>query len=70
MQPIHYSLILNALIIVAGTFLAYVWAQPLLLVVLVLVANHAVARFTDPPPPERERGIGFMADMGSDDEDD
>jgi hypothetical protein len=72
MQPIHYSLILNLAGIVASTILALAFSQPLLLLVTILLATHALSRFAPdapPAPPERERGIGFMADLGTDPDD-
>lgn len=77
LQPIHYSLILNVATIAAGTFLSWVFGNAFVLVVLLLIANHAVALFPDPavalfpdpakrPPPERAGGIGFMANVDDD----
>jgi hypothetical protein len=70
MQPIHYSLILNVLALVAGTFLAVIFAQPLLLVVAIILQHHMAARFEssrhDDDEDEDEPAIGFLANVDRD----
>lgn len=64
MQPIHYSLIFNLAVLIVTGWLAYVFAQPLVVVVGLLVAQHVLGRFGDDDDEEEEsRPIGFTADV-------
>lgn len=65
LHPIHYSLIFNVLVLGTMGFLSYHFAQPLLIVIALLVAQHEMARFQDQKRDEDEeeaRGMGFLAD--------
>jgi hypothetical protein len=66
LHPIHYSLILNLVAMVATGLLAYHFSQPLLIVVALLLANHSLARFqTDDDDEDEDEGgeIGFLANI-------
>lgn len=64
MQPIHYSLILNLAILAVTGWLSYVFMQPLLVVVGLMLAQHEMARFKDESAEaEEEPAIGFTADI-------
>lgn len=63
MHPIHYSLILNIIILAVTGFIAYSFKEPLLVVVALLLANHSMAKFQDDGPDEDdddEPKIGFL----------
>lgn len=47
MHPIHYSLILNIIILAITGFIAYSFKEPPLVVVALLLANHSMAKFQD-----------------------
>ena len=47
MHPIHYSLVLNIIILAVTGFIAYSFKEPLLVVVALLLANHSMAKFQD-----------------------
>ena len=47
MHPIHYSLILNIIILAVTGFIAYSFKEPLLVVVALLLVNHSMAKFQD-----------------------
>lgn len=64
MHPIHYSLILNLAVLLITGFLSYVFEEPLLVVVALLLANHSMARFqNDDPDDEDNQPMGFLADV-------
>ena len=65
MHPIHYSLILNIIILAVTGFIAYSFGEPLLVVVALLLANHSMAKFQDGDGPDEdddddEPKIGFL----------
>ena len=64
MHPIHYSLILNIVILAITGFIAYSFKEPLLVVVALLLANHSMAKFQDGDDDDDEGGndpkIGFL----------
>ena len=65
MHPIHYSLILNIIILAVTGFIAYSFKEPLLVVVALLLANHSMAKFQDGDGPGEDDGddepkIGFL----------
>lgn len=74
-QPITYSLILNLATLGAAAVLSWVLASPLLFVIAIILATHALSRFQDDedddeiprdarPEPEYEGGgAGFTADI-------
>lgn len=66
MHPIHYSLVLNIIILAVTGFIAYSFKEPLLVVVALLLANHSMAKFQDSDDDldDDENGepkIGFLA---------
>lgn len=66
MHPIHYSLILNIIILALTGFIAYSFKEPLLVVVALLLANHSMAKFQDndddlDDDEDGEPKIGFLA---------
>ena len=66
MHPIHYSLILNIIILAVTGFIAYSFKEPLLVVVALLLANHSMAKFQDndddlDDDEDGEPKIGFLA---------
>lgn len=65
MQPIHYSLILNLAVLIVLGALSYAFQQPLLVIVGLLLANHAIARFSneEAEDDDGEPAIGFNADI-------
>lgn len=67
MQPIHYSLILNLAVLAVTGWLSFVFTQPLLVVVGLMLAQHEMARFKDEimeeDDDEGEPAIGFNADI-------
>lgn len=67
MHPIHYSLVLNLIILAVTGFLAYEFKEPLLVVVALLLANHSMAKFQDHDDGDDDdddsRPIGFLADI-------
>lgn len=70
-QPIHYSLVINAMILAAAGALAWVLREPLLLVIGLMVLQHAVGRFApenQQPDGQGGPGMGFLADIGRDDD--
>ena len=66
MHPIHYSLILNIIILAVTGFIAYSFKEPLLVVVALLLANHSMAKFQnndddlDEDDEDDEPKIGFL----------
>lgn len=60
MHPIHYSLILNVIILALTGFLAYAFKEPLLVVVALLLANHSMAKFQD---DDEGKEMGFLAEI-------
>jgi hypothetical protein len=70
-HPIHYSLAINAMILVGAGVLAWVFTQPLLFVIALMVLQHAIGRFEPdrPPAPEGGPGMGFLANIGGEDDD-
>lgn len=66
MHPIHYSLVLNIVILAVTGFIAYSFKEPLLVVVALLLANHSTAKFQDGDGPDEddddddEPKIGFL----------
>jgi histidinol phosphatase-like enzyme len=74
-HPIHYSLALNALILGVAGALAYAFASPTTFICAILLCQHLPARFPSPEElaagvPEREPAIGFLANVGSELDDD
>lgn len=70
MQPIHYSFLMNLLILAISGFLAFTMNQPLLMPLAFMVMQHFVGRF---PPPDDRAGATQALPFGfvpSDDEDD
>lgn len=74
-QPITYSLILNLATIGAAAALSWVLSSPLLFVIAIILATHALTRFQDddeddemrtesrPDPEYDESRAGFTADI-------
>ncbi len=65
MHPIHYSLILNIIILAVTGFIAYSFKEPLLVVVALLLANHSMTKFqngdsSDDDDEDDEPKIGFL----------
>lgn len=65
MHPIHYSLILNLAILAVTGWLSYVFNQPLLVVIGLMLAQHTMAKFDDGEEDEEEEepAIGFNANI-------
>ena len=68
MQPITYSLILNAAALAICGFLALVFNQPLLIVVALVLQTHALERFQAAQQQDDEedfppQAMGFTADV-------
>lgn len=67
MQPITYSLVINLCVLAACTALAFMFNQPLLVVVALVLQTHALDRFRDEDPDksdeEEESCIGFTANV-------
>lgn len=67
-HPIHYSLLLNLAVLALTGFLAYVFKEPMLVVVALLLTNHSLARFSDDRRDEEddddedgEPSMGFLS---------
>ena len=65
MHPIHYSLILNIIILAVTGFIAYSFKEPLLVVVALLLADHSMTKFQGGDSPDDddeddEPKIGFL----------
>ena len=65
MHPIHYSLILNIIILAVTGFIAYSFKEPLLVVVALLLANHSMTKFQnggdlDEDDDDDDPKIGFL----------
>ena len=70
MQPIHYSLIYNTLALIVTGLVAWLFKEPLLLVVTLLVAQHTMERFRsekgeDDTGPDEPQTMGFLQDIDS-----
>ena len=52
LQPITYSLIINFTTLVGAGVLAYLFAQPWLFMIAILLSTHALERFREEPPNE------------------
>lgn len=65
MQPIHYSLIINLAVLAVTGWLSYVFTQPLLVVIGLMLAQHEMARFKEEDDDDEgdEPVIGFQADI-------
>lgn len=68
MQPITYSIIFNVLGAILAAGLAYVFQQPWLFVVVLMIQNHALERFRaeqHDAEPDFDDGqpMGFTADV-------
>lgn len=66
MQPITYSLIINVLILAVVGALTYVFSQPLLIVVGLMMMNHVMERFSSKNDEDEEddsQPMGFTADV-------
>jgi hypothetical protein len=65
-QPITYSLILNILALIVTGVLAWLFNQPMLVVVALVLQTHALNKFqesNDYPEEEAEQPMGFTADV-------
>ena len=67
MHPIHYSMIMNVLILVICAGLSWRFDNPLLVVIALLVLQHTMAKFSDDDMEDEEESdeprIGFTADI-------
>lgn len=63
MEPIHYSLVFNALILITATVLAVIFMQPLIFVIGLLCIQHTMAKFSDDNDDDDE-GPSGGAPMG------
>lgn len=75
LHPIHYSLIINLVVMAIAGGLAWAFSQPLVFILAVILSNHALERFRNDPPgagrdsdddedPEySESRAGFTADI-------
>lgn len=64
MQPINYSLILNIAMIAVCAWLAYVFSQPMLVIIALLAQTHALERFHDHDNEDTDaQPMGFTADL-------
>lgn len=66
MQPIHYSLIFNIIGALLAAGLAWQFQQPWLLVIVLMIQNHALELFRQEAPDpefEEEQPMGFTADI-------
>lgn len=68
MQPIHYSLIFNIITLAVCTALAWRFEQPMLVVLALVLSQHALARFSgddDDDEGEDDEGsaMGFLANV-------
>lgn len=65
MHPIHYSLVLNVIILAITGFLAYSFKEPLLVVVALLLANHSMSKFQegDDDNDDESKDMGFLANI-------
>lgn len=63
LHPIHYSLLLNLVILAFAGALSWKMEQPLVFVVALLLANHSLGRFSpdekEPGNYEGSSGMGF-----------
>jgi hypothetical protein len=65
-QPIHYSLIYNFAVLMVMGALAWKLDQPLLLVVALLISQHALERFRSEAQDKEEdeaQPMGFLQDV-------
>jgi len=66
-QPIHYSLILNILVLLVCGGLAYVFSAPWLVILAILTQTHALERFRGEQNEEEkdypDQPMGFNADI-------
>ena len=66
MQPITYSLVLNVATLIAASLLAWAFAQPWMLIVVIVLQTHAIQKFTEDERDRDEddsRPMGFTADV-------
>lgn len=70
MQPITYSLVVNLAALIAVTFLAAWFAQPwlvLAVIIVVVLQTHALQRFSDNDHDDDDddegKPMGFLADV-------
>lgn len=64
MHPIHYSLILNIIILAVTGFIAYSFKEPMLVVVALLLANHSMAKFQDGDSDDEDDDDGDEPKIG------
>lgn len=71
LQPIHYSLILNVLILAVTGVLSWLMNNALIVVLGFMVMQHMAARFEDPSLQERHpaQSFGFVPSDPDDEED-
>jgi hypothetical protein len=67
MHPIHYSLILNLAVLAIAGLVSWKTAEPVWLILAILLLNHTIGRFADDHDPRRDE-IG--RDPNDDDDDD
>ena len=70
MQPITYSLVINLATLAAVGVLAYTFAQPMLIILAIVLQSHALERFRDEQPQmmmpdedDESQPMGFTADI-------
>jgi hypothetical protein len=70
MHPIHYSLILNVVTLIAAGALSWQQHEPVWLIIAIMLLNHTIGRFaSDETQPSRldddddDPKIGFGADI-------
>jgi len=68
MQPIHYSLIINVLVLAICGALAWAFTAPWLIIIAILTQTHALERFQEAQQAHEdeeyaEQPMGFNADI-------
>lgn len=67
MQPITYSLIFNTVGVLLAAALSYQFSVPWLFLVVLMIQNHALERFTEYTRQDKEdddaQPMGFTADI-------
>jgi hypothetical protein len=63
-HPIHYSLIYNIIALLVAAGLAFHFAQPMLVLVVLILAQHSMGRFSnqdDDDDDDEGPGMGFLS---------
>jgi hypothetical protein len=65
-HPIHYSLVYNIIALLVAAGLAFHFSQPMLILVVMLLAQHSMGRFSrddDDDDDDDGPGMGFTAKL-------